>query len=87
MIVVRLVVILIIGIASFSCKKELAAATPAEIRSGVNATVLMNLVNDQRSKGCKCGGVKMPPVPPLKWNKKLEKAALDHSVDMSANNY
>ena len=85
--VVRLVLILVIGFLSFSCKKEVAAGTPVEISSGVNASVLMNLVNEQRSRGCNCGGVKMPPVPSLTWNKKLEKAAYDHSADMSANNY
>jgi len=87
MIVVRMVVICLIGMISFSCKKDVAASSVAEISSGVNTTVLMNLVNEQRSKGCSCGGKKMPPVPPLIWNKNLEKAAYDHSVDMSTNNY
>ena len=76
MIVVRIVVICLIGIISFSCKKEIAAGSLAEISSGVNATVLMDLVNEQRSKGCNCGGKKMPPVPPLKWNKKSGKSSL-----------
>jgi len=80
-------VILVLGLIFFSCRKEVAAAAGSNIRSGVNASVLMNLVNQQRAKGCNCGGTMMPATLPLKWNKQLEKAAYDHSVDMSTNNF
>jgi len=87
MVVVRMAVILVLGIISFSCKKEVAAGTGSDISSGVNASVLMNLVNQQRAKGCNCGGTILPAAAPLKWNKQLEKAAYDHAVDMSTNDY
>ncbi|MES2880734.1 MAG: CAP domain-containing protein [Bacteroidota bacterium] len=49
----------------------------------VNKTLVLQLVNDARLKGCKCGGKKYKPVPPLLWNEKLEKAAQQHSQDMA----
>jgi uncharacterized protein YkwD len=44
-------------------------------------------INDVRQKGCKCGNVYMPPVPPLVWNNQLTDAAKDHARDMSKRKY
>jgi uncharacterized protein YkwD len=44
---------------------------------------MLNMVNVLRAKGCSCGGKKMPPVPLLTWNGKLEQAAILHSADMA----
>lgn len=87
MLVIRSLLLLVMVFIVLSCRKEVAASTSTEISSGVNVNILMKLVNAQRSKGCKCGTKNMPPVPALSWNKQLEKAAYDHSVDMSSNNY
>ena len=63
------------------------AKHPAPDDRRVNVDKLVELVNDLRKKGCKCGGRKMRPVAPLSWNRDLEKAALKHSRDMKNKNY
>ena len=45
------------------------------------------LINTVRKKGCTCGGQVMPPVPPLKWNSLLVRAASNHARDMERNAY
>lgn len=44
---------------------------------------VVELVNDARSKGRKCGAVQHRPAPPLRWDDKLARAALEHSRDMA----
>jgi uncharacterized protein YkwD len=53
----------------------------------VNKTLLLQLVNQVRQKGCQCGDTWYPAAPPLSWSTQLEKAALIHSNDMYANKY
>lgn len=53
----------------------------------VNKTVLLQLVNTARKKGCHCGETYYAPAPPLTWNDQLEKAAFLHSEDMFRNRY
>ena len=67
-----------------SCAKDSlpAAADKSSVSYSVNKTVLLQLVNDARKKGCNCGNTYYPSVAPLAWNEKLEKAAQDHSADM-----
>ena len=55
--------------------------------STVNKTVMLQLVNNVRKKGCQCGDTYYPSAPAVTWNDQLEKAALTHSKDMFANNY
>ncbi len=47
----------------------------------------LNRINKMRQQGCNCGGVYMPPVPPLSWNSQLEEAAEGHARDMDRRNY
>lgn len=47
---------------------------------------LLELVNNYRKSGCKCGSEQMPAVPVLKWNTLLEKAAKIHADDMDKMN-
>src|SRR6478735_7313557 len=54
---------------------------------GVNKTLMLQLVNDTRKKGCQCGDTWYPPAPRLSWNDQLEAAAFNHSKDMAQNNY
>jgi uncharacterized protein YkwD len=71
-----------------SCTKEattVADRSPAP--STVNKTVLLQLVNDTRKKGCNCGGTYYAPVPAVTWNDQLEKAAWIHSNDMFQKKY
>jgi uncharacterized protein YkwD len=46
---------------------------------------ILEEVNKLRQSGCKCGDKDMPPVPELKWNDKLETAAISHVKDMYEN--
>src|SRR6476620_44791 len=55
--------------------------------STVNKTVLLQLVNDARKKGCNCGDTYYAPAPAVTWNDLLEKAAYNHSSDMFQNKY
>jgi uncharacterized protein YkwD len=50
-------------------------------------TEMLDLVNQIRSEGCFCGKRYMPPAPALKWNSKLEKAAISHAKDMNSNKF
>ena len=43
---------------------------------------ILTLVNDIRTKGCKCGEEQMPPVSRVSWNNLLYQAAKRHSDDM-----
>jgi len=54
--------------------------------SNIEDTMLKS-VNEYRRSGCKCGRKRMKAVPPLTWNDKLEKAALQHARDMAANGF
>lgn len=44
---------------------------------------MLTAVNFVRSKGCRCGGRIMLPVPPVRWNGQLEVAAIRHATDMA----
>lgn len=46
---------------------------------------LIQLVNQQRAKGCYCGNKKFPPSQSIAWSKKLEEAAKIHASFMSKN--
>jgi uncharacterized protein YkwD len=48
---------------------------------------MLEAVNRLRAEGCQCGGRYMPPVGPVRWNAKLEKAALAHASDMERNDF
>lgn len=47
--------------------------------------LLLELVNEQRSKGCNCGDTYYGPVDAVTWNDRLEEAAQNHSNDMDKN--
>ncbi|WP_173003176.1 CAP domain-containing protein [Chitinophaga sp. SYP-B3965] len=53
----------------------------------VNKVLLLELINDYRSKGCNCGDTFMAPAVPLTWNEKLERASWLHSKEMSDSGY
>ena len=59
----------------------------ASAASTVNKTVMLQLVNKARQKGCQCGDTYYYPVSTVSWNTQLETAAYSHSRDMSQNNY
>jgi uncharacterized protein YkwD len=79
----------------YSCKKDTGSPsantkTPGDSTSTTTDTsqsLMLQLVNAARTKGCTCGTTVMPPVNPLTWNTILAKVALAHSTDMDVNNY
>ncbi|MBD0353026.1 MAG: CAP domain-containing protein [Flavisolibacter sp.] len=62
-------------------------STGATASSTVNKTLMLQLVNEVRKKGCQCGDVYYAPAQPVTWNNQLEQAANNHSMDMYRNNY
>jgi uncharacterized protein YkwD len=71
-----------------SCTKDsIPVVADNAVSSTVNKTVLLQLVNDARKKGCNCGNTYYAPAPALTWNDQLEKAAFNHSNDMFRNKY
>lgn len=55
--------------------------------NSINKTLLLDLVNDIRASGCKCGNTYYPPVGKLVWNPVLEEVSLNHSKDMARKSY
>lgn len=51
------------------------------------AQELLQLVNQLRKKGCRCGRKKMKPAPPLKMNNLLNQAAQNHANDMASKKF
>jgi len=72
----------IIVVSVISCQKN-----SDEPYYNLDSTLLLRLINEQRTSGCKCGEMNMPPVPILKWNHLLAKASYNHSVDMVTRKY
>jgi len=71
-----------------ACTKDsVPVAADRSVSSTVNKTVLLQLVNDARKKGCHCGDTYYAPAPEVTWNDLLEKAAYKHSNDMFQNKY
>ena len=78
--------LLMVAIAFVGCTKDpIREETPDQDEPSKNK--MLNLVNEYRKSGCKCGSVDMPPVPALQWNAALEAAATAHSLDMNQNSF
>jgi uncharacterized protein YkwD len=62
--------------------------TPPLVRdSAAISRRVLELTNDARAHARRCGGTTFQAVPPLALNGSLERAALEHSLDMAAHNY
>ncbi|MBX3255042.1 MAG: CAP domain-containing protein [Chitinophagaceae bacterium] len=74
-----------------SCKKDDVTdhsnVQRPDFAYNVKAATLLDLVNEARTKGCKCGETNMPAVPALTWNDQLGQAAFGHSEDMKQKGY
>lgn len=86
--------LLFVALFSFSCTKDEIINTkePASekgntVPATLNKTVVLQLINSVRQKGCQCGDTYYNPVTVVSWNDLLEKAAYNHSSDMYENNY
>ena len=49
----------------------------------INKQKLLEIVNSYRAKKCNCGSNELGPVPPVKWNANLERAAKQHTDYMN----
>jgi uncharacterized protein YkwD len=58
-----------------------------EIIKNDDARALLELVNQLRKKGCRCGRKRMKSVPPLKMNRLLNQAARGHANDMASKDF
>lgn len=73
---------------SAACSRNGSTAIARTTRpSAINKNLLLQLVNEARSKGCNCGDTWYGPAPALTWNEKLEAASVEHSNDMFQNKY
>jgi uncharacterized protein YkwD len=86
--------LLFAALISLSCTKGdlsndpiVAPETPPPVATTVNKTVMLQLINSVRQKGCQCGDTFYNPAPSLIWNNQLETAAYVHSEDMYTNKY
>ena len=81
---------LLLPLLLLSCSKEPAQVTERtadESAYNVRKSVMLDLLNQARGKGCVCGTTQMPPAPPLAWNDTLARTAYLHSVDMKSKNF
>lgn len=62
-------------------------ANLSNLPTTVNRSLMLQLVNEVRQRGCQCGDTYYYPVPAVTWNQQLELAAYNHSSDMYKNNY
>jgi len=62
-------------------------STPPEIVDYYTADQILKPINEARMKGMTCGSEYFAPAKPLRWNKKLARASLDHSMDMAKNGF
>ena len=76
------VVIVLLVVTSFSCRKE-----DLVHEEKVDASILLELVNQFRAEGCLCGDRYMPAVGILEWSSDLEWVAQLHSKDMNRHKF
>lgn len=79
-------------IAFVSCAAETAAVplppepeTLEDTALSADDRLLVDLVNELRSTGCRCGNRTYPAVAPVVWNQRLDTAAARHATDMHRN--
>lgn len=59
-----------------------ALRQPSADHINLDGDLILKLVNEKRSIGCKCGNIKMPAAPALVWSDVIATAAVGHSKDM-----
>src|SRR5258708_1337848 len=81
------VLTLSIFVVVLACNKSGDLINQNNSSAPLNKSLMLQLVNDQRTKGCNCGSVYYPPTTTVDWNDQLENAAQAHATDMDQNNY
>jgi uncharacterized protein YkwD len=86
-------ILALIAICFTSCKKDDGSTGDFEadpnivVATNIDNVLLLKLINEKRTAGCKCGTTVMPPVPAVTWNNLIASAASAHSKDMNANKF
>jgi uncharacterized protein YkwD len=63
------------------------ATAPSLTRAPAQATRVLQLVNDIRSKGTRCGEKSFGPAPPVQLSGTLDGVASEHALDMARHDY
>ena len=86
---VRLTALLVFAFLFFlpGCSNGIYKSSGLYNRDYVVEKRILELVNNARMKGRKCGYKYYEAAKPLVWNKMLEQAALSHSLDMAKNGF
>ena len=69
----------IVSLLMLGCSAPSTLSVPVDPVAEKN---MLQAVNRLREAGCTCGGQRMPPAPPLRWNENLAEAAKRHAADM-----
>ena len=64
-----------------------SAAAPRALRKSVSATRVLELVNEVRANGTRCGERTFGPAPPLQESVTLDRVAYEHAADMARHDY
>jgi uncharacterized protein YkwD len=64
-----------------------ANVTPPVSQAPILATRALQLVNEVRARGARCGGRTFAPAPPVKLSDALAGVAFGHAADMARHNY
>ena len=64
-----------------------AYVVPARSQAPVQAMRVLQLVNEARARGTRCGRRSFGPAPPVRLSATLANVALGHAVDMARHNY
>jgi uncharacterized protein YkwD len=64
-----------------------APAKPDGSRPSVQTGYALQLVNDVRARGARCGNRSFGPAPPLRLSGALSEVAFGHAIDMANHNY
>jgi uncharacterized protein YkwD len=65
----------------------IAARAGADIHTAHSATRVLQLVNEVRANGTRCGDRTFGPAPPLQESSTLDRVAYEHAADMARHDY
>jgi uncharacterized protein YkwD len=69
------------------CSMIQYVSNPPGVVDHETAKQILKPLNEARIRGMTCGNVYFGPAEPVRWNEKLARASLDHSLDMAKNGF
>jgi uncharacterized protein YkwD len=64
-----------------------SASAPGALRTPLSATRVLQLVNEVRANGTRCGARSFAPAPPLQESATLDRVAYEHAAEMARHDY